>query len=258
MKLENHSKPGLNLSILCYLMAMSFSLSKKQKIRDSLRASGEELLFPIDVKANHYFTLNIKARASWPLVSIQTQSGEKILDSSTYNSDLAHTPLIDPDSIGNQPLFAKVSMQAAHTGRFMLKLKNLGDLDDIRDDVIRITNKKRRKRGLDPLTGDSLLHEAAQGHADEMDSFGRYLGHDSADGRDPGDRMDEVDYEWRTYRENVASGQRSAKEVVKSWMNSPGHRKNLLSEDISEIGIGFAVDDRSGSSYWVQKFAAPL
>ena len=102
-------------------------------------------------------------------------------------------------------------MQAGRTGRFKLKLKELGDLDDIRDDVIRITNQKRRKRGLDPLTGDDLLHKAAQGHADEMDAMGRYLGHDSADGRDPGDRIDEVNYDWRTYRENVASGPKTAK-----------------------------------------------
>ena len=237
---------------------MSFSLSSKSTLRDSIRSSGQELLIPIEVKASHHFTLNIKARGSWPLVSIETRSGETILEPSSYNSDLARTPLTDPVLIGDQTVFAKVSMQAGRTGRFKLKLKELGDLDDIRDDVIRITNQKRRKRGLDPLTGDDLLHKAAQGHADEMDAMGRYLGHDSADGRDPGDRIDEVNYDWRTYRENVASGQKTAKEVVKAWMKSPGHRKNILSDDISEIGIGFAVDDQSGSAYWVQKFADPF
>ena len=237
---------------------MSFSLSSKRILRDSIRSSGQELLIPIEVKASHHFTLNIKARGSWPLVSIETRSGETILEPSSYNSDLARTPITDPVLIGDQTVFAKVSMQAGRTGRFKLKLKELGDLDDIRDDVIRITNQKRRKRGLDPLTGDDLLHKAAQGHADEMDAMGRYLGHDSADGRDPGDRIDEVNYDWRTYRENVASGQKTAKEVVKTWMKSPGHRKNILSDDISEIGVGFAVDDQSGSAYWVQKFADPF
>ena len=237
---------------------MSFSLSSQSTLRDSIRSSGQELLIPIEVKASHHFTLNIKARGSWPLVSIETRSGETILEPSSYNSDLARTPLTDPVLIGDQTVFAKVSMQAGRTGRFKLKLKELGDLDDIRDDVIRITNQKRRKRGLDPLTGDDLLHKAAQGHADEMDAMGRYLGHDSTDGRDPGDRIDEVNYDWRVYRENVASGQRTAKEVVKAWMKSPGHRKNILSDDISEIGVGFAVDDQSGSAYWVQKFADPF
>ena len=104
------------------------------------------------------------------------------------------------------------------------------------------------------MTGDNLLHGAAQGHSDEMEEVGRYLEHDSADGRDPGpgDRIDEVNYDRRVYRENVASGPRTAKEVVKDWMKSPEHHKNILSDDISEIGIGFAVDGRSGSAHWVQ------
>ena len=256
--LENHLRTGLDHTRLCYEEVMSFSLSSKRTLRDSIRSSGQELLIPIEVKASHHFTLNIKARGSWPLVSIETRSGETILGPSSYNSDLARTPITDPDLIGEQDLFAKVSMQSGRTGRFRLKLKELGNLDDIRDDVIRLTNQKRLKRGLDPLTGDNLLHEAAQGHADEMDDLGRYLGHDSADGRDPGDRIDEVNYDWRAYRENVASGQRTAKEVVRAWMKSPGHRRNILSDDISEIGIGFAVDDQSGSAYWVQKFADPF
>ena len=237
---------------------MSFSLSSNRSVRDSIHFSGQEVLIPIEAKASHHFTLSIKARGSWPLISIQTPFGRTILEPSSYNRHLARTPVTDPDLIGDQTLFAKVSMQAGRTGRFKLKLKELGDLDDIRDDVIRITNQKRRKRGLDPLTGDHLLHEAAQGHADEMDQVGRYLGHDSADGRDPGDRIEEMNYDWRTYRENVASGQKTAKAVVKAWMKSSGHRKNILSDDISEIGIGFAVDDQSGSTYWVQKFADPF
>lgn len=237
---------------------MSFSLSAKQPLRDSIRSRGQELLIPLDVKKNHHFTLTIKSRNSFPLVSIQNRSGKTVVEPSSYNSNQAKTSLIDPEEIGNQPLFAKVSMQAGRTGRFRLKLSNLGNLDDIRDDVIRLTNRQRRKRGLKRLRGDSLLHEAAQGHADEMDTVGRYLGHDSLDGRGPGDRLDDVDYDWRAYRENVASGQSSARAVVKAWMQSPGHRENLLSDDVSEIGIGFAVDDQSGTSYWVQKFADPF
>ena len=134
---------------------------------------------------------------------------------------------------------------------------DLGDLNTIRDDVIRFTNKRRRQKGLARLKADPQLHRAAQGHAVDMDTVGRYLGHQSSDGRDFQDRIDEAGYEWRSIRENVASGQRTAKAVVRSWMNSPGHRANILSDDITEIGIGFAVDDATGSTYWVQKFGAP-
>ena len=86
---------------------------------------------------------------------------------------------------------------------------------------------------------------------------GRYLGHGSRDGRSPGDRIDEVDYDWRAYRENVASGQSSAKAVVQAWMNGPEHRRNILSSDISEIGVALPWMIRR-CSYWVQKFADPF
>ena len=91
-----------------------------------------------------------------------------------------------------------------------------------------------------------------------MDAVGRYLGHISSDGREMRDRIDATGYKWRSIRENAASGQLSAREVVRGWMKSPGHRANILSDDISEIGVGFAVDDRTGTTYWIQKFANPL
>ena len=237
---------------------MTFTLSSKGSFKDSLSTGGEELQVPIEIDSDHHFSLQIKSQGNWPLVSIASSSGGSFQDPSSYGSDQARTGLIDPNRIGDQPLVANVSMQGGRTGRFNLKLVDLGKLDDIRDEVIRYTNRRRRKHGLARLNGDSLLHQAAQGHADEMDAVGRYLGHDSVDGRDPGDRIDETDYLWRAYRENVASGQHTAKQVVKAWMQSPGHRANILSDNVSEIGIGFAIDDQGGSPYWVQKFAAPL
>ena len=237
---------------------MAFTLSSRGSFRNSISTGGEQLLVPIDIESDHHFSLQVKARGDWPLVSIATPSGAAVQEASSYGSDQARTGLIDPGRIGDQSLVANVSMQGGRTGRFKLTLLDLGSLDDIRDEVIRFTNKRRRKHGLDRLAGDTLLHQAAQGHADEMDAVGRYLGHDSADGRDPGDRIDETGYSWRAYRENVATGQPTAKQVVKAWMRSPGHRDNLLSDNVTEIGIGFAIDDESGSPYWVQKFAAPL
>ena len=149
-------------------------------------------------------------------------------------------------------------MQGGYTGKFKLKLADQGDLKEIRDDVIKFTNKQRRKRGLDALEADKLLHQAAQGHVDDMEDVNQYLGHQSSDGRSLSDRIDEVGYQWRSIRENAASGQLSAKQVVKGWMNSPGHRANILSDDVTEIGIGFAVDDLTKETYWIQKFAAPM
>ena len=237
---------------------MAFTLTSRKPLKGSFSDNGEPLFASIAVDEGDYFSLKLRSKGSWPLVSIETSSGMKVLDSSSYNSDQANTALLDPEAVPDVSFVARITNQMGATGRFRLKLNNLGDLEEIRDDVIRLTNRKRRKFGLDPLSGDALLNQAAQAHVDDMDSVGRYLGHVSSDGSSLSDRIDAAGYKWRSIRENAASGQVSARQVVKGWMKSPGHRANILSEDISEIGVGFAVDDQTGTTYWIQKFANPF
>ena len=236
---------------------MTFSLSAGQTKKGSIDPGAGGMLIPINVKRNVYFSLFVKAKNRFPKVSLETSSGQRLLEPSSYNSKTSATELFDPDLSNGDSLTARVIMQGGFSGPFKIRMRSLGDLGDIRDAVIRQTNKQRRKKGLDPLTGDQLLHEAAQGHADEMDDVGQYLGHDSENGDGPCERLDRAGYRWRSCRENVASGQPTAKKVVQDWMNSPGHRANILADNIQEIGIGFAVDDATNQSYWVQKFATP-
>lgn len=236
---------------------MTFTLRSGQRFKGRLQSSGEEQFIALDVPNDHHFSLKLSAKGAWPMLSLETRSGDVLRSASAYNSKTAQTEFFDADQLGSDGLVAKVSMQAGNIGAFKLKLQDLGDLNNIRDDVIKFTNKRRLKKGLPRLKADPQLNRAAQGHAADMDRVGRYLGHQSSDGRDFQDRIDEAGYEWRSIRENVASGQRSAKAVVRSWMKSPGHRANILSDDITEIGIGFAVDDATGSTYWIQKFGAP-
>ena len=157
--------------------------SYQQGSQGDFPSSGDDLLIPIDVDPEQYFSLKIRSKGSFPLVSIETTSGQTVLEPSSFNRNTAQTPLLDPQLLASDSLVARVSTQGSRAGKFRLKLSRLGDLDDIRDDVIRFTNKQRRKHNLDPLSGDALLHQAAQGHVDDMDATGRYLGHDSSDGR---------------------------------------------------------------------------
>ena len=59
-------------------------------------------------------------------------------------------------------------------------------------------------------------------------------------------------------QENAASGQKTPSEVVEGWMNSPGHRAAILTPETKEIGVGFEIDDLSGTTYWIQNFGIPL
>ncbi|XIE77524.1 sigma-70 family RNA polymerase sigma factor [Streptomyces sp. SBR177] len=118
--------------------------------------------------------------------------------------------------------------------------------------VIDLTNAERAKAGCGPLTAHPLLTRAAQGHSDDM-AARNFFDHTNPDGADPGDRVTAAGYQWSTYGENIAKGQRTPAEVMDAWMNSPGHRANILNCSFKEIGIG--IHD-AGGPYWTQVFGA--
>ncbi|MFB1049096.1 sigma-70 family RNA polymerase sigma factor [Streptomyces chrestomyceticus] len=119
--------------------------------------------------------------------------------------------------------------------------------------VTALVNSERAKQGCSPVRANDQLVTAARRHSQDMDAR-NYFDHTSPDGTDPGDRITAAGYRWSTYGENIARGQRSADEVMKSWMNSPGHRANILNCDFKEIGIG--THDTSGGPTWTQVFGA--
>ncbi|MFJ3234395.1 CAP domain-containing protein [Streptomyces sp. NPDC086787] len=128
------------------------------------------------------------------------------------------------------------------------------DLDRTRAEVVRLTNAERRAAGLPPLAADPLLAAAAQGHSADMAARDFYS-HTSPEGSEPWDRAAAAGAARRSIGENIACGQRSAAEVVDGWMNSPGHRANILKPSFTHIGVGFAGGGRAGT-YWTQLFGA--
>ncbi|MFB4317709.1 CAP domain-containing protein [Actinomadura sp. 21ATH] len=119
--------------------------------------------------------------------------------------------------------------------------------------VVALTNAERRKKGCAALTVDSRLRTAAQRHSADMVARG-YFSHSSPGGKGPGDRITAAGYRWSTYGENIAAGQRTPASVVSSWMNSSGHRANILNCSFKNIGIGLAR--KGGTPYWTQVFGA--
>ncbi|MBX3273034.1 MAG: CAP domain-containing protein [Sandaracinaceae bacterium] len=114
-------------------------------------------------------------------------------------------------------------------------------------EVFRLVNEARAREGLAPYTYDRALGLAAQLHAEDMVEQG-YFSHDSLDGRSFADRARDAGYDASARGENIASGQRSAAQVMESWMGSSGHRANILSTRSNEIGIGLH------QNRWVQVF----
>ncbi|GAA1150272.1 hypothetical protein GCM10009630_55740 [Kribbella jejuensis] len=122
--------------------------------------------------------------------------------------------------------------------------------------VLDYTNQIREQQGCGPLKLDSALVEAAGEHASDMVRR-HYMDHTNPDGQDPGDRMAAAGYRGSTWGENIAAGYDSAQKVVAAWMQSDGHRKNILNCRFTSIGIGYdpgRVKSDYGPGSWVQDF----
>ncbi|MET7273797.1 CAP domain-containing protein [Streptomyces flaveolus] len=119
-------------------------------------------------------------------------------------------------------------------------------------EVVGLTNRERVRAGLPELAADPRLTAAAQAHSADMVARDFYA-HTDPDGGRPWDRAAAAGATRRTVGENIACGQRSPADVVEGWMNSPGHRANILEGDFTHIGVGLAGGGRAGM-YWTQLF----
>ncbi|MFC4060755.1 CAP domain-containing protein [Planomonospora corallina] len=123
------------------------------------------------------------------------------------------------------------------------------------NEVVRLTNIERAKGGCGPLKHDPQLRQAAYGHSADM-AAQNYFNHTSKDGRSPWQRIAAAGFTGgRGMAENIAMGYRDPASVVSGWMNSDGHRKNIMNCSFNLIGVG-AAKNAKGQIYWTQNFAA--
>ncbi|MEU3188050.1 CAP domain-containing protein [Streptomyces sp. NPDC006923] len=116
--------------------------------------------------------------------------------------------------------------------------------------VLALVNEERAKAGCQPLRSDSGLDSLARDFSDEMAERG-FFDHTDPDGRTPWDRADAAGIQGLG-GENIARGQATAQAVMDSWMNSEGHRANILNCDYTRLGVG--VHTGSGGPWWTQDF----
>ncbi len=119
--------------------------------------------------------------------------------------------------------------------------------------VVEMVNAERAKNGCSPVTVNSKLQAAAQGHSDDM-AARDYYAHSTPEGKGPGDRMTAAGYRWSTYGENIFKSPKDARTAMEGWMKSPGHRSNILNCAFKEIGVG--INFSSNGPWWTQNFGA--
>jgi uncharacterized YkwD family protein/spore coat assembly protein SafA len=122
----------------------------------------------------------------------------------------------------------------------------------VEQQVVNLVNAERAKVGIKPLTSDWELARVAQFKSEDMRD-NRYFDHNSPLYGTPFQMMKSFGIHYRSAGENIAAGQTTAESVMQAWMNSPGHKKNILSPDFTHIGVGYAKGGSYGH-YWTQQF----
>lgn len=120
--------------------------------------------------------------------------------------------------------------------------------------VAAMVNKERAKAGLRALVLDEKLSDIARLKSGDM-RVHNYCGHESPIYGSPFDMLANFGVVYQRAGENVAMGYRTPEEVMAGWMDSPGHRRNILGDDYEKIGVGVVINTY-GSAYWTQLFVS--
>ncbi len=120
------------------------------------------------------------------------------------------------------------------------------------EEVLRLVNKERKAAGLEALELDETLTEAANVRAEEIT---KQFSHTRPDGSSAFTVLQEYEYSYMAAGENIAAGQPDPESVVESWMNSEGHRANILSGQFKKLGVGYCKIANEYQHYWVQLFS---
>ncbi|WP_297132054.1 CAP domain-containing protein [Terrisporobacter sp.] len=127
-----------------------------------------------------------------------------------------------------------------------------GEFANFQKEVLRLVNVERSKRGLNELNLNTELSRIATLKSQDMINK-NYFSHTSPTYGSPFDMMKKFNISYKTAGENIAMGQKTPAQVVEAWMNSEGHRANILNKNYTDLGVGVAKDSK-GTIYWTQMF----
>lgn len=145
-----------------------------------------------------------------------------------------------PTNSNNQQVEAPVKTPATNVSQ---------SVSEFEKQVVDLTNAERAKAGLKPLEIYSPLMDVAQAKSEDM-AKNKYFDHNSPTYGSPFDQMKAAGISYRAAGENIAQGQTTPAQVVQAWMDSPGHRQNILNANFTHIGVGYVAN----GNYWTQQF----
>ncbi|MGE7091805.1 SafA/ExsA family spore coat assembly protein [Lysinibacillus sp. NPDC048646] len=182
------------------------------------------LLVPISAMAADSYTV-VAGDSLWK-IAVKSQTGVQELIEA--NPQLANPNQITPGQKINIPTKEQATVE---------------------QEVVKLVNAERAKAGLPALKEDWELSRVAKYKSQDMHDK-KYFSHTSPTYGSPFAMMKSYGITYKSAGENIAMGQRSAAEVVKAWMNSEGHRANIMSKNFTHIGVGYVTE----GNYWTQMF----
>lgn len=129
------------------------------------------------------------------------------------------------------------------------------DLITYEQQMLDLVNAARAEEGKPALQYDPQVAKVAQLKAQDLLTT-NYFDHESPNYGSPSEMLTEFGIDWRASGENIAAGQLSVEEVHEGWMNSPGHRENIMADMFTHVGFGFVEGGGDYGTYWVQMFTA--
>ncbi|MFC7685857.1 CAP domain-containing protein [Ureibacillus sp. GCM10028918] len=195
------------------------------------------------------FEIRLPSTITYPFKDVSSSSGFRHYIQALYNARVTtgtSTTTFSP----NEPV------KRAEMASFVVRAESYDQAPDVENgfaqQVVEYTNKERAKYGLQPLEIYQPIMNSAQIKSDDM-SKNNYFSHNSPTYGTPFELMTSLGISYRAAGENIAKGQRTAQEVVEAWMNSEGHRANILNSNFTHIGVGYAQN----GNYWTQQFIRP-
>lgn len=128
------------------------------------------------------------------------------------------------------------------------------DTKNFEQQVVNLVNQQRSKNGLLPLTMNWQVSRVARYKSQDMCDR-NYFSHQSPTYGSPFDMLKQFNINYSSAGENIAKGQKTPQAVMNSWMNSQGHRQNILNKNFTQIGVGYY--NKNGTTYWTQMFIRP-
>lgn len=177
---------------------------------------------------------------------------ESIIKTYTGSSSAKPTCNKSTGTKASTPAASKPSTSKPSTSKPSASPSTSGDYSAFQKKVVDLVNAERSKAGLKPLKMNTQLSKTATLKSQDM-AKNNYFDHNSPTYGSPFDMMKQYGISYRTAGENIAMGQTSPEQVMQGWMNSPGHRANILNSSFTQIGVGIAKNS-AGRLYWTQQF----